>query len=161
MPRTGRPPKPAEQKRLIGNPGKRPLTSSGNAEVVVLPPVTVEPAAPPQPSRPLGSAGSVLWERAWQYAWRWMAETDVELLLLTCEQLDERTHLRVSLIKDPANWRQRSQLRALEAAISSGLASLGFTPEARTRLALGEVKVADALARFREQARGLRGDVGS
>ncbi len=45
----GRPPKPVEQKRRAGNPGKRPLPD------VVIPIPTS--AIAPEPHRPLGSAG--------------------------------------------------------------------------------------------------------
>lgn len=152
MARTGRPPKPVEAKRRAGNPGKRPLPSA--AEVVTLAPAAPD-ATPPTPARPLMAAGTQLWDRAWRYGHRWLAETDVELLLMVCEQMDERTALRIRVIRNN-DWRERAGLRALDNAIADGLAALGFTPEARTRLALGEVQVADAIQAFREKAHRLR-----
>lgn len=150
MARVGRPPKPVEQKRVTGNPGKRPLPPKG--EVVVLAPAAAD--GPPEPPRPLGRAGLSLWQRAWRWGFRWLAETDVEFLLIVCEQMDERAQLRVRVLANN-DWRERAGLRALDSAISDGLTSLGFTPEARTRLALGEVQVQDALAAYRQKAAGL------
>lgn len=75
MATTGRKPKPTEQKRRTGNPGKRALPEKAVVELL--------PAAVgiPDPPRPLSSAGRTLWERAWQSGRAWIAETDAELLL--------------------------------------------------------------------------------
>ena len=93
MAKTGRPPKPVEQKRRTGNPGNRPLPDKAVVELL--------PAAIgiPDPPRPLSSAGRTLWDRAWQSGRAWIAETDAELLLLVCEQLDERQKNRVETQK--------------------------------------------------------------
>lgn len=130
-PRTGRPPKPAEQKRRTGNPGKRKLPDL--AAVVSLP-----ASERPDPPRPLATAGSALWERAWSHGKAWMAETDVELLLLTCEQLDERQALRLTVLRE-GDWRERAALRALDKAVQGGLSMLGFTPTDRARMGVAEV----------------------
>lgn len=137
-PRTGRPPKPAEQKRRTGNPGKRKLPDL--AAVVSLP--TTER---PEPPRPLATAGSALWERAWDHGKAWMAATDVELLLLTCEQLDERQALRLTVLRE-GDWRERAALRALDKAVQDGLSMLGFTPTDRARLGVAEVTARSKLA---------------
>lgn len=150
MARTGRPPKPTEQKRVTGNPGKRKLPPKG--DVVLVQPGTL--AGAPKPMRALGKAGTELWDRAWRFGFRWLAETDAEMLMLVCEQMDERQVLRLRVLQRN-DWRERNGLRQLDAAIASNLAALGFTPEARTRLALGEVQVHDALAAFRLQAAKL------
>ncbi len=112
----GRPPKPAEQKRRTGNPGKRKLPDL--AAVTPLP-----ASSPPDPPRPLGAAGGALWERAWGHGRAWMAETDAELLMLTCEQLDERQSLRLKVLRD-GDWRERAALRALDKAVQDGLSML-------------------------------------
>ena len=130
-PRTGRPPKPAEQKRRTGNPGKRKLP-----DLAAVTPLPV--SGSPDPPRPLGMAGSALWERAWSHGKAWMAETDAELLILTCEQLDERQALRLTVLTD-GDWRERAALRALDKAVQDGLSMLGFTPTDRARLGLAEV----------------------
>lgn len=155
MARVGRPPKPVEQKRVTGNPGKRKLPPK--AELVVLAPAATD--GPPAPPRPLGKAGRELWARAWRYGFRWLAETDVEFLLMVCEQIDERAQLRVRVLANN-DWRERAGLRALDSAIADGLTSLGFTPEARTRLALGEVQVQDALTTYRQKAASLAAQQG-
>lgn len=154
--RKGRPPKPVEQKRAAGNPGKRTLPTQG--EIVALPPAATLNLTP-EPGRPLGRPGRTMWDRAWQYGHRWIAETDVEMLLMVCEQIDERAALRVRVLRDN-DWRERAGLRALDAAIHDGLAALGFTPEARTRLSLGEVRVADAIQEYRAKAAGLAASMG-
>lgn len=148
--RKGRPPKPTEQKRALGNPGKRPLPKAPSTDVEV----AALPALSPEPSRPLQRAGLGLWHAAWTHGYRWLAVTDTELLLMVCEQLDERTALRLRVLQTK-DWRDRAALRSLEAAIRDGLTSLGFSPEARARLALGEVQIQDALSRYREQAAKL------
>lgn len=136
-PRTGRPPKPAEQKRRTGNPGKRKLPDL--AAVTPLP-----ASSPPDPPRPLGAAGGALWERAWGHGRAWMAETDAELLMLTCEQLDERQALRLKVLRE-GDWRERAALRALDKAVQDGLSMLGFTPTDRTRMGVAEVTVRSKL----------------
>lgn len=139
----GRPPKPAEQKRRTGNPGKRALP-----ELAAVTPLYAPVA--PDPPRPLAAAGRALWERAWANGRAWMAETDVELLQLTCEQLDERQALRLRVLRDN-DWRERAGLRALEKEIQDGLSMLGFTPSERARLGVAEVKVASALEEVRRR----------
>ena len=74
-----------------------------------------------------------------------MAETDVELLLLTCEQLDERQALRLTVLRE-GDWRERAALRALDKAVQDGLSILGFTPTDRARLGVAEVTARSKLA---------------
>ena len=138
----GRPPKPTEQKRKLGNPGKRPLP-----EVVHALPVQ---QLRPDPPRPLGPAGMALWERAWENGSAWIAVTDLELLLVTCEQVDERQALRLRVLRDN-DWRERAGLRALDKCIQDGLGMLGFSPSDRARLGVAEVKVANALEEVRRR----------
>lgn len=159
--RQGRPPKPVEQKRALGNPGKRALPKPPTKTPASKAPAAL-PAAPPDPvevltpSRPLQRAGLALWQNAWLHGYRWLAITDVELLLMVCEQIDERAALRLRVLQTK-DWRDRAALRQLESAIRDGLAALGFSPEARARLALGEVEIQNAIERYREQAARLAG----
>jgi hypothetical protein len=90
----GRPPKPIEQKRLLGNPGKRAMPDENS--VVLLP--MVEHA--PEPTRPLLKYGQELWDRIWGMGATWVSDkTDIELLMMTCEMIDERWNLRVKVMQ--------------------------------------------------------------
>ena len=134
MPGAGRPPKPIEQKRLLGNPGHRPLPKEGELQVLN--------AADgiPEPERPLGTYGRKLWDRIWSNGINWISPvTDTELLLMTCEMIDERWNLRVRVMTDN-NPKDRRGLREIDRQIVSNLGLLGFTPSDRSRLGVAEVK---------------------
>lgn len=148
---TGRPPKPTEAKRRVGNPGHRKLPPPTQ----ILP--AASPAEPPAPPRPLGSIGTDFWNRAWKAGAAWIsASTDVELLQVVCEQLDERQALRALVLRDPSDWRSRAGLRALDKQIADGLSMLGFTPTDRARLGGGEVGRVDELEEFRRRVANRR-----
>lgn len=145
---TGRPPKPLEEKLRLGNPGKRALPDRAN--LIPLPAV----AEPPEPHRPLGSAGRALWDRVWTSAANWVSlDTDGEQVLITCEQVDERQALRVAVLRE-GNWRDRAALRALDAQIMDGLAVLGFNPVERGRLGVAEVTRVSKLDALRASRQG-------
>jgi len=130
----GRPPKPAEQKRMLGNPGRRPLPDTKDLQI--LPGIDEIP----QPDRPLGKPGRELWDRVWESGAQWISpKTDLELLLITCELVDERWSLRAEVLKDNDS-RQRRQLNDLTRIIIGNLSLLGFTPTDRSRLGVAEVK---------------------
>jgi len=134
MSQRGRPPKPVEQKRLLGNPGRRPLPDV--AEVAVI----AGASSVPEPARSLGSDGFTMWHRVWSAGIPWLSpHTDVELLLMLCESVDERADLVVR-VRELGDNSDRRALRALNSEISSALSLLGFTPTDRTRLGLAEVK---------------------
>lgn len=135
----GRPPKPIEQKRLLGNPGKRALPDQSN--IVLLPGVT----EPPNPPRPLLAYGQDLWDRVWSLGATWISDrTDIELLTMTCEMVDERWNLRVKVMQTDDD-RKRRALRELDRQIISNLSLLGFTPTDRSRLGVAEVKARSKL----------------
>lgn len=141
----GRPPKPVEVKRASGNPGKRALPNKDN--LIVLPSVS----GIPEPSRQLFQFGLELWNRVWSMGNSWLSySTDVDLLLLVCEQMDERAKLRTAVWND-GRIDERKALRALEKQIVENLSLLGFTPTDRSRLGVAEVKkqskLEDLLAR--------------
>lgn len=128
------PPKPIEAKRRTGNPGKRRLPSIAS--------VTALPAAEgiPEPLRPLGVEGRRMWDRIWTSASTWIAPgTDIELVQMACEAMDERTLLRVNVLRG-SDWRDRVALRSLESDLRSMLSALGLTPVDRTRMGVAEVK---------------------
>jgi hypothetical protein len=130
----GRPPKPIEQKRLTGNPGKRALPDQ--KELVLLP----SAYAIPEPSRQLLTAGQELWDRIWGMGQTWLSyNTDVDLLLMTCELLDERRNLRIQVLQNNRTD-ERKALRELDRQLVANLSLLGFTPTDRSRLGVAEVK---------------------
>lgn len=139
MPGAGRPSKPIEQKRLLGNPGHRPLPKEGELQVLN----AAEDI--PEPERPLGTYGRKLWDRIWSNGIEWIAPaTDSELLLMTCEMIDERWNLRAKVIKDAVAADAR-RLDRLSGLIISNLSLLGFTPSDRSRLGVAEVKAKSKL----------------
>lgn len=139
MAQQGRPPKPIEQKRMLGNPGKRPLPDAKTVEIL--------PGASsvPDPHRPLLTYGGELWKDIWSSGISWISPvTDKELLLMTCEMVDERWNLRIRVMtnNDPT---ERRGLRSLDAQIERNLSLLGFTPADRSRLGVAEVRAASKL----------------
>ena len=153
MAQTGRKPKPVEQKVRTGNPGKRKLPSL--AEVKTLPVVRREV---PEPHRPLMGAkdanrgpGLRLWHMIWESGSPWLSvEVDAELVMIVCEQTDERAILRDRMFRNGIDWRERAALRMLEKQIAQNLAQLGFTPVDRARFGTVSTQT-DALQEFRER----------
>lgn len=141
----GRPSKPIEQKRLLGNPGKRALPDEDSV-------ILLERAEQtPEPTRPLLKYGQELWDRIWGMGATWVSDkTDIELLMMTCEMIDERWNLRVKVMQndDP---RMRRGLRELDRQIVSNLSLLGFTPSDRARLGVAEIKAKSKLEELMER----------
>lgn len=139
MAQMGRPPKPIEQKRALGNPGHRPLPKLEEVQLLA--------AADgiPEPTRPLLKYGRELWDKVWQQGINWISpNTDMELLLMTCELIDERWNLRVKVMQSD-DARMRRGLRDLDRLIIGNLSLLGFTPADRSRLGVAEVKAQSKL----------------
>lgn len=138
------PPKPIEVKRKLGNPGQRALPDS--SETILIEPISDLP----EPHRQLFDAGLELWNRTWSMGQLWISpKTDIELLLMTCEMLDERVRLRAYVWNNPEAWRDRKALRELEKNITNSLSLLGFTPTDRSRLGVAEVKAKSKLEELR------------
>ena len=81
----------------------------------------------------------------------WVSDkTDIELLMMTCEMIDERWNLRVKVMQndDP---RMRRGLRELDRQIVSNLSLLGFTPSDRARLGVAEIKAKSKLEELMER----------
>ena len=153
----GRPPKPVEKKRQLGNPGKRalpPAPSGGMAAAT----------KPPKPLRPLGPDGKRAWARLWKAGLGWLSpSTDIELMQRLCEAYDEREEIREELkyagrvgrsdkgspYTHPLVW----QLSAIEKTITKYESLCGFTPSDRTRMGLAEVKRVSKLDEFLERQR--------
>jgi hypothetical protein len=123
---------PLEQKRKLGNPGKRALPSP--SETMSLQAGYVEP------HQPLEWAGRLLWDRVFSQGKTWVASTDVEALMIVCKQLDRQQLIESKVAEDPSDFHMLRQLLELEKAIMSGLGQLGFTVDARSRLGLAEIK---------------------
>jgi hypothetical protein len=146
MANMGRPPKPIEQKRALGNPGRRPLPTEGS---LVLLPSMYEIPEPPRPI--VTEAAKALWSRTWSMGQTWLSpQTDIELLLMTCEMVDERWNLRIKVLQDNRP-EERKGLRDLERQLIANLSLLGFTPTDRSRLGVAEVKKISKLEALREQ----------
>lgn len=138
------PPKPTEVKRKLGNPGKRALPDKAKTIAIA------QISSVPEPERQLFEAGFAFWERIWSMGKTWISEnTDAELLLMTCEMIDERVRLRALVWNNPEAWRERKALRELDKAIVSNLSLLGFTPTDRTRMGVAEVKARSKLEELR------------
>lgn len=123
MAREGRPPKPIEQKRRTGNPGKRALPDS--TDLVAVPPVdasvseiTVEQAL----------------ERSLAAGESWLAESDALGVVLLREALEHYADLKADARAKPKELQDALKL------IGSFAADLGFNPTERSRLGLAEVK---------------------
>lgn len=130
----GRPSKPIEVKRKLGNPGQRKLPDQNQIQLFE-PVVSV-----PEPSRPLLKYGREFWDKVWLNGLQWISvNTDSELLLMTCELIDERWNLRVRVMQSN-DWRERRALRELDSRLISNLSLMGFTPADRSKLGVAEVK---------------------
>lgn len=130
----GRPSKPVEIKRKLGNPSKRPLPEQSAIQLFDA------VVSVPEPARPLLKYGREFWDKVWANGLSWIsANTDAELLLMTCELVDERWNLRVRVMQSN-DWRERRALRELDDRIIRNLSLLGFTPADRSKLGVAEVK---------------------
>lgn len=138
------PAKPLEVKRALGNPGKRALPKS--ADTVALSAGRVEP------HQPLDWAGQLLWNRVFGVGQTWVSpQSDVELLLLTCKQLDRQIVLEQQFVEKPDDYHVHRQLLDLEAAIVRNLGLLGLTVDARSKLGLAEIKAETKMEQLRRR----------
>lgn len=133
---SGRLPKPVEQKRLLGNPGGRPLPK----------PLALMPATAGQWQMPdgLGEAGRALWSDACAEGVIWLAKTDKRALVEACHAVDaaQKAWERYMFTTDPKDM---TAYTAASKEARSHLSELGFTPASRSRLGVAEVKAQGAL----------------
>lgn len=89
-------------------------------------PTAAAPSAPtvPEPARPLRLAGLQLWTQVHQFG---KPTGTMESLLILCEQLDERSALRLRVLQHN-DAKDRAGLRAIEEQIVKGLRELGLVP---------------------------------
>jgi hypothetical protein len=136
------PSKPIEQKRALGNPGKRALKQ----------PAEYIEGGYVEPMRKLKDAGMSLWDSAMKTGEQWIARnTDTQLLLVTCEQMDRREVLMTLWRSNPTDKNLLMRLAELEKQIASNLGMLGFTPSDRSRLGLAEIKAKSKLQELMEK----------
>lgn len=148
----GRPPKPTEVKRMLGNPGKRPLPDAPDVGEG-LPSASTIPTPPP-----LGKDGIGLWDQVWSAGQKWLSpKSDYSMTLMLCQAHDEAEQIRRALAVGEVrrfyvlpNGQQVThpmvnQLKDLRTQITAWLSSLGFSPTDRARLGLTEVRENDAL----------------
>ena len=138
------PPKPIEQKRLLGNPGKRAMPDADSTITLY--------AGRRDPLAPLGEAGRKLWDSVFDEGELWISpRTDVAWLQVVCELLDRREVLKQEWLADPADRKINMSLLETEKLIQSGLSLLGFTPTDRSRLGVAEVKAKSKLEELMER----------
>lgn len=127
--------KPVERKQRIGNPSGRKLpVIVPMAEIT-----TIVSSHIPEPLRPLGTQGLVLWNQVWQSGASWLKQNmDCELVQMLCEAQDERVDLRFKVLKNSTLWRERRALREVDRQIITLLGQVGFSPSERGLLGTGE-----------------------
>lgn len=148
----GRPAKPTEAQRALGNPGHRslpaaPLPGDG---------IDSNGSVPSMPV--LGPAGAALWVHTWNAGRQWLApEADRALVTLLCQAQDELETMRLLLQSGEVERTYVStngtivshpfiaQIKDLRVQMTAWLSALGFSPADRARLGLAEVRVRDEL----------------
>ena len=78
-------------------------------------------------------------------------QSDVELLLLTCKQLDRQVVLERMFVENPEDFHVSRQLLELENAIVRNLSLLGLTVDARSKLGLAEIKAESKMELLRKR----------
>jgi hypothetical protein len=138
QPTAGRPPKPNEIKRLMGNPGGRPLPDLNTISHL---PMAKEIPAPPEN---LNESGLHLWNRAWGIAITWLSPvSDIEAIKNSCHLADanEAARERYMISTEPADAKAYV---AINKAFTDALTSLAFDPVSRSSLGVAEVRAATA-----------------
>lgn len=148
----GRPAKPVEAQRALGNPGHRsipaaPLPGDG---------IQSNGSVPAMPA--LGLPGAALWNHVWDAGRQWLApEADRTIVTLLCQAQDELETIRMALASGEVERTYVStngtivshpyiaQIKDLRVQMTSWLSALGFSPADRARLGLAEVRVRDEL----------------
>ena len=145
QPTAGRPPKPNELKRVMGNPGGRPLP---DLNLITLLPMAKEIPSPPEN---LKESGLELWNRAWSIAVTWLSTiTDIESVKNAAHLSDanETARDRYMISTEPADAKAYV---AINKAFTDSLTSLGFDPVSRSRLGVAEVRVATSIDKLLEK----------
>ena len=140
----GRPPKPAEIKRMTG---RTPGTDTGGRALVPVENLSILPMAreiPPAPDY-LQAEGQRLWERAWGHAITWLSpDSDMQAIETACRLADANVAAQNKYMATLESADARGFV-AVNKAFREALAALGFDPVSRSRLGVAEVKKASAL----------------
>ncbi len=136
----GRPPKPIEQKRLLGNPGGGRLPDPSN--VIALPKLN-------NPPEHLSESAKDNWYEIINVA-PWVANTDGKLLLELCEKMELKRDLQEKLkqseyvLYTDKGYAYANPLFGMLSTTTSDivklLSLLGLTPTDRTKMGVAEVK---------------------
>ena len=152
----GRPPKPIEQKRRLGNPGRRDLP----VPLYEIEPVVKIPTAP----RGLQASGRRFWKDTWTAGSAWLSpRLDYAVVELAARSFDEvRAYRDIlakgSLLQEPITTASgkvvgtrfvpnpaEMMLRRAERQLERWLVELAIPPIARARLGLVQVKAQSKL----------------
>ena len=141
----GRPAKPTELKRLMGNLGHRDLPDLNN--------ITHLPMAhtPPTPPDNLGEQGLKIWDRTWSMAITWISPaSDIDAVVNVARLADatETARVRYMATSEPADAKAYV---AINKAYTDALSSIGFDPIARSRLGVAEVRAATSIDKLLER----------
>ena len=140
MANVGRPPKPVEEKRRLGNPGQRALPKVASVTSLQV----INSTVPEH----LGTAGAQIWEHVATWC-PWFAQSDRQALIELCDLVDLRFMLISQIRGDgvtvltPSNGQTAhpnwTQVIALTKQIHGLMSLFGLTPSDRGRIGLGEV----------------------
>jgi hypothetical protein len=129
-------PKPIEQKRRTGNPGKRALPAANQlAAVPVIPPASYERSV----EQALDDVLAI--------GVPWLAATDAPLVSMLREAVEHYAEAR----DDPRSTPK--ELLDARAQLMRLMAELGFSPASRAELGLAEVKAQSTLEKLRASRR--------
>ena len=138
----GRPAKPIEEKRKLGNPGKRPLPTG----VLELRPVDFSSLETPAH---FGAAAQFVWAKAWHSGLSWLSpESDIAIVTAACELADMRQKARERYMAT-GDSKDAGAVQKLNAEYLKCLSLMGFSPSDRSRLGLAEVKRQTKLEQLR------------
>lgn len=150
MAQVGRPPKPVEDKRRLGNPGQRKLPDKATVTALVV----ADRSVPAH----LGEAGQKVWQHMAANI-PWFAQSDHLALVELCDLVDLRAMLigqiRADGVVTPTgsgsiqahpNW---VQVVAITKQIHGLMSLFGLTPADRGRIGLGEVAARTKLEELR------------
>ena len=145
MENRGRPSKPTELKRLLGNPGQRPLPDLNN--ITHLPMAREIPPAP----EGLSVEGINLWDKAWSMAITWLSpDSDISSVKNAAFLADANEAARNKYMTTLEANDGRAFVQ-INKAFSDALSSLGFDPVSRSRLGVAEVRAATSIDKLLER----------
>ena len=138
----GRPAKPIEEKRKLGNPGKRPLPTG----VLELVPVDFSTLKMPEY---FGEPAKFIWDKAWHSGLSWLSpDSDIAIVTAACELADMRHKARERYMAT-GDSKDAGAVQKLNAEYLKCLSLMGFSPSDRSRLGLAEVKRQTKLEQLR------------